>query len=134
MYGTVYNNNYSPPRPHLVVHRQRSRPNTHNRTVRRSVKLDQSTRTPEQAVLLCLTPHKSNVHGRCTSHQVVRVLTFASGNGSGTVSGAAPISWLLYIATDALRPVSDTATLGATCVDVTDSRRFLRWKNTAAGR
>lgn len=49
------------------------------------------------------------------------------------MSGAAPISSLLYITMDACRPVSDTAAgFGTDCV-VTDSRRFLYGAGAAKG-
>ena len=41
------------------------------------------------------------------------------------MSGAAPISWLVYMAMELWRPVASAATFGIACVDVTDSRRFL---------
>ena len=41
------------------------------------------------------------------------------------MSGAAPISWLVYMAMELWRPDTSLATFGIAWVDVTDSRRFL---------
>lgn len=41
------------------------------------------------------------------------------------MSGAAPISWLVYMTMELWRPVTSAATFGIAWVDVTDSRRFL---------
>lgn len=41
------------------------------------------------------------------------------------MSGAAPISWLVYMAIELWRPFCSTATFGSAWVAVTDSRRFL---------
>lgn len=41
------------------------------------------------------------------------------------MSGAAPISWLVYMAMELWRPGTTLATFGIAWVDVTDSRRFL---------